>query len=99
MDNLYPVKVLNIKCDIKPDQLAKKFSAFGKVEDVYIPTDLKTQKNRDFAVVRYADRNAVQRVLPQSPSGGSSVGSVSIDDEEYVVSNLILCVDVENASP
>ena len=90
MDNLYPVKVLNIKCDIKPDQLAKKFSTFGKVEDVYIPTDLKTQKNRDFAVIRYADKNAVQKVLPQSPTGASSVGSVSIDEEEYVVSGLMI---------
>lgn len=84
VDHLYPIKLVNLPADMKPEALATKFSQFGKVEDVYIPTDLKTKRNRDFAVIRYA--NKPQLGIEDSTSDGLT--TVSIENEEYSVSPL-----------
>lgn len=93
VDHLHPIKVKNIPETIKSDELAAHFSKFGKVEDVYIPTNLKTGKNRDFAVVRYADPKAVETILStesilSTDSDSESVGTLKIKDSKITVSPL-----------
>lgn len=79
--HLHPLKVLDIPETIKPDEIASHFGKFGPVEDVYIPTDLKTRKNRDFAIVRYADKRAVTDLV-------SSGESIRVNDKELRLSPL-----------
>lgn len=87
VDHLHPIKVKNIPESIKSDELAAHFSQFGKVEDVYIPTNLKNGKNRDFAVIRYADPKSIQSIL-DTESDAESVCTLRIKDSKVTVSPL-----------
>jgi len=87
VEHLHPIKVKNIPETVKSDELAAHFSKFGKVEDVYIPTNLKTRKNRDFAVIRYADPKAVETIL-STETDAESVCTLKLNDTKVTVSPL-----------
>jgi hypothetical protein len=60
-DEVFTLKVSDIPAQITPEMLWKLFGSYGEVSNIYTPMDLKTRRFRDFAFVRFPDRQCAVR--------------------------------------
>lgn len=66
VDHLHPVRIENISPKMSPEKIASAFNKYGNVADVYIPISHRTlQPASNFAVVRFSDSDAVDRLLTE----------------------------------
>ena len=84
VEHLHPIKIKNIPESVSPETIKKEFEEFGKVEDIYIPIDPQRRKPiKDFAVIRFADKEAAEKAL-----SFSNEKKKSIDGKELILSPL-----------
>lgn len=66
VDHLYPVKIEKLSKSISAEKIAEEMSQYGEVGDVYVPISHSTlQPTGGFAVVRFTNRDAVDRLLDE----------------------------------
>ena len=63
---LRSIHVGNLSHNVTKTELIDYFSTFGMVYKIVLPVDKVTGKNKGFAVVKYHQRDSIQRVMAQS---------------------------------
>ncbi|XP_058075191.1 serine/arginine-rich SC35-like splicing factor SCL28 [Magnolia sinica] len=51
----------NLAFDIKEDDLNKRFSQFGDINDIYIPTFVRSGRKKGYAFVRFRNKEDAQK--------------------------------------
>ncbi|CAD7941833.1 unnamed protein product [Amoebophrya sp. A25] len=64
-EDLFSVKLDGLTEYVKSDELEDLFAKYGQVQDVYIPRDYRTGKNKNFGFVRFQYENEAKEASEQ----------------------------------
>eukprot|EP00392_Amoebophrya_sp_AT5.2_P003340 g3345.t1 len=60
MEDLHSVKVDGISEYVKTEEIEEAFSRFGTVQDVYVPRDFRSNRNKGFGFVRFQHKDEAE---------------------------------------
>ena len=61
--NYYSIRISNISCDIKEDDLFQLCQSFGSINEINIPYDRQTNLGRGFAYVRFKKKECAKQAM------------------------------------
>jgi arginine/serine-rich splicing factor 2 len=82
IEKLTSIRVSNVDPNTTVDRIEKMFSKYGKIGDLFRPTDLGRKIPREFIFIRYINSNDADNAI-------SEMNGVIVDDREIVVKKAI----------
>lgn len=61
--NYYSIRISNISCEIKQDDIYQLCQSFGPINEINIPYDRQTNQGRGFAYVRFKQKECAKQAM------------------------------------